>query len=423
MSSSETPRFATPHAQVRRRHVLYVEGYDPQGAEGYYRLFQGARRRFRNIWPIRLDLGPLMLASEEIACWHVAAHAPNWSVVTRYEFLRQEQFIRADMAEPMRRHIVRSLAWIADDIVSGALFRILRASWRFGLALLYFELLLLAWLALPVALGVEIGLVLERALPGLIAVPIAAAVLAAVVLFLLSRPLADRLQVVQITNHWPRLRKYARGEPTWFDQTIETGAQRLIEIARASEADEIVVIGHSGGGVMAPAVVARAFELDGELGRRGPKLVLLTLGSIMPAVGLHPAAKRMRAAIARLSSECSLTWVDCQSRKDILNFWDFDPVTGIGIDPGARRCNPLIWTVRFKDMVSPQYYRRFRVSFFRLHYQFIMTGDRRAPYDYLMLVVGPFAVAEWARRPHELLAAFSDDGALEPARPGAVLRG
>ena len=26
-----------------RRHVLYVEGYDPQGAEGYYKLFEHGR--------------------------------------------------------------------------------------------------------------------------------------------------------------------------------------------------------------------------------------------------------------------------------------------------------------------------------------------------------------------------------------------
>ena len=29
-------------ASIRRRHVIYVEGYDPQGAEGYYRLFVAA---------------------------------------------------------------------------------------------------------------------------------------------------------------------------------------------------------------------------------------------------------------------------------------------------------------------------------------------------------------------------------------------
>ena len=31
---------ADADALIRRRHVLYVEGYDPQGAEGYHNLFQ-----------------------------------------------------------------------------------------------------------------------------------------------------------------------------------------------------------------------------------------------------------------------------------------------------------------------------------------------------------------------------------------------
>src|SRR6202043_1593039 len=97
----------------------------------------------------------------------------------------------------------------------------------------------------------------------------------------------------------------------------------------------LVVVGHSAGGVIASAVMAHALELDPDLGRRGPPLVLLTLGSIMPAVALHPAAARMRAIITRLATEPSLTWIDCVSRKDVMNFWDFDPVAGIGVDVGA----------------------------------------------------------------------------------------
>jgi hypothetical protein len=409
---------------IRQRHIFYVEGYDPQGAEGYYGLFRAACRRFQAVWSIRAELGPLEIQSDDFAHWHVDAHAPNWNVTTRYDFLRQERFIRADMAEPMTRHIPRALRWIAGDLVSGTLLRIFRASWRFGLALLYFEFLLLAWLAVPIA----VGLLVARALTEFLPVPLwgggLAALAAALAVFLILRPLADRSMVVQITNHWPRLRKFARGEATWFDQAIEAGARGLVAAALANEADELVVIGHSGGGITAPAVVARALELDPDLGRRGPQLVLLTLGSIMPAVALHPAAVKMRDVIARIATEPSLTWVDCQSRKDVLNFWDFDPVAGVGINTAARRYNPLIWTVRFKEMVSPEFYRRFRRSFFRLHYQFIMSGDRRAPYDYLMLVAGPVPIAEWAREPNQMAAAFGPDGAFSgQIRAGAEVAG
>jgi hypothetical protein len=76
--------------------------------------------------------------------------------------------------------------------------------------------------------------------------------------------------------------------------------------------------------------------------------------------------------------------------------------------------------VRFKEVVSPEYYRRLRLSFFRLHYQFIMSGDRPAPYDYLMLVAGPLAIAQWASHSHEMAAAFAPDGAFTGAREGVV---
>ena len=96
-------------------------------------------------------------------------------------------------------------------------------------------------------------------------------VAAALGCFKLLRPLADRWFVVQINSHWPYLLEYARGEPSCFDRAIEACAQRLVEVARANAADEIVVVGHSGGGVIAPAVVARALELDPDVGRRGPR--------------------------------------------------------------------------------------------------------------------------------------------------------
>ena len=57
-------------------------------------------------------------------------------------------------------------------------------------------------------------------------------------------------------------------------------------------------------------------------------------------------------------------------------------------------------------MLSRQFYWRIRFNFFRLHYQFIMASDRRAPYDYFLLVCGPVPVAAWARDPNGVLAAF-----------------
>jgi hypothetical protein len=396
---------------IRRRHVFFLKAYDPRGAEGYYELFRRSWERCRGAWRLEGKLGELKIDSELIASWDIEAAGPNWQAATRYEFLRLEGVVHANMAEPLWRQVPRALAWAIDDLISGTTARIFRAAWRVGVHLLYFQMLVALWLALALGVGWLAGFAAARfGWPVAAAVPVGLA--SGLACFLLLRPLADRLQVLQITSCWPPLREFARGRASAFDAPVEAFAARLVAAARANAADEIVVVGHSAAGALAAAVMTRAFALDPDLGRRGPQIVLLTLGSVLPAAALHPAAQSMRDTIRRLAVEPSLAWIDCVSRKDVMNFWNFDPVAGVGVEALPQRCNPLSWEVRFKETVSPQYYRRLRRSFFRLHYQFIMSGGRRSPYDYLMLVAGPVGVADWASNPNHVAAAFAEDGAL-----------
>jgi hypothetical protein len=408
---------------IRRRHVIYVEGYDPQGAEGYYDIFARSWKRFLKIWPLQTKLGALEIDSEFLAHWEVETAAPNWQVHTRYDFLRQEQFIRANMADPMTRQVRRALWWFLDYLFSNTMWHIFLASWRYWAALVYFQLLMLSWLLLSFGGGALASFALAHFFdfPTWLSAAIGGA--AVIGCFKLLRPLADRWFVVQINNHWPYLCEYARGEPSCFEPAINAGAERLVAVARANAADEILVIGHSGGGVTAPAVVARALELDPDVGRHGPVVILLTLGSIMPGAALHPKARKLRAIIERIAVEPSIQWIDAQSNKDILNFDNFDPVAGIGIDAGPRRCNPLTWQVRFRDMLSEEFYRSLNGNFFRLHYQFIMANDIRAPYDYFMLVCGPATPSEWVKRQRDLLADFAEDGSYQKARALSTISG
>ena len=412
---------------VRRRHVIYVAGYEPRGAGGYYRLLERQCDRFQRVWPVSLKIKPLDLDAQDFARWLVDVRASNWRVSTTYDFLRLENFIQSDLAEPLIRQIPRSLGWLIGDLVSGAQFRIFRASWRFGLHLLFVQSVLLAWLELAAAIGLMAGYVVTNHLGLSTAVGIVTSLVMALASFLALQPAARRFGAIQIPSCWVMLRKFARGRATWLDHAIDIGAQRLIAVARAEDADEIVVVGHSAGCVIASAVIARALECDPELGRRGPRLVLLTLGSVMPAVALHPAARRMRKIVARLAVEPALAWIDCVFRKDVMAFINFDPVEGVGVHVGARRRNPLTWRVPFKDMLSPEGYRRLRWKFFRVHFQYIMASDRPCPYDYILLIGGPVAIAEWAKKHWELTLSFIWDGmrdrvARAPSSPSPVLR-
>jgi hypothetical protein len=391
---------------VQHRHVIYVSGYDPRGAQGYFDLFRRTCQRFERLWPVSAKLKPIQMGSEDFSHWGVDLRGPDWRTATDYDFLRVENFIRADIEKPTGWQVLRALGWIGGDLFSGALFRIFAASWRFALHLLYFQSLVLAWLGAAVVVGFAAGHAARTFFNWSATACIAVSLLTALATLVALRPLADRWRVVQICSCWKTLRRFGFGQATWIDRAVDVGARHLMAVARASKADELAVVGHSTGGVIAAAIVDRALELDPHLGRSGPRLVLLTLGSVMPAVALHPAAQRMRDIVSRLATAPALDWIDCQSRKDVLCFANFDPVDGIGLDVGHERCNPLLWPISFKEMIAPDDYNRFRWNHFRVHYQYIMAGDRPAHYDYVLLVGGPRAIAEWPLRDREFMAAF-----------------
>ena len=57
-------------------------------------------------------------------------------------------------------------------------------------------------------------------------------------------------------------------------------------------------------------------------------------------------------------------------------------------------------------MLQPEFFNKLRWNLFRMHYQFIMANDMRAPYEYMMLVCGPVPVEQWARDGREMLDAL-----------------
>src|SRR5262245_35432845 len=138
---------------VRRRHVLYVEGYDPRGAEAYYQLFERSCDRFGKAWPVEVTLDPFEIDSDDFAHWSLTTKSTSWQVATHYDFLRLERHIRAAMYGATVPQIVRGFGWLIDDVVSGTMWRIFRSSWRFGVHLLSIQVLLLIWLALSAVIG------------------------------------------------------------------------------------------------------------------------------------------------------------------------------------------------------------------------------------------------------------------------------
>ncbi len=406
-------------AQVRHRLVYFIEGYEPQGASGFYRMFRREWDRFCATWPVQSKLSDCNIESDDVASWIIDTAGPNWQVTTRYEFLRLENLIRENLAQPFWRQLARAASWMIDDIASGALVRVFRASWRMGVLLIYSQILLLMWIAFALVGGWLAAFAIDPpGGPSILTIILAGIFTAG--FFILLRPIANEMFVNQLNNCWPYLREFARGEPSGFDRSLDILADRIVAAARAREADEILVVGHSAGAMLALTTMAKAWERDPDIGRHGPPISVVTVGSIMPALAMHPAARTLRDTVARIATERSMLWVDCQSRDDFMNFWAFDPVAGIDIDAGERRCNPQTWQVPVRKMIATEVFAKVRFNYWRMHYQYIMSNDRRAPYDYYMFLCGPAFFAEWAAQDGGACERFAADGSYRTSEMKAA---
>lgn len=405
---------------IRRRHVFYVSGYDPQGVAGYHRLFCRELKRFQQLWPVKAAAGEPRIDADGLAArWQIETQGPNWQVSTTYEFLRWDDLVARDLRRPFFEVVFRVLYCLGENLLNGTLFRTFRAGWRFGLFYLVSILammatvasaLLLAWLTYFCA-----GTLLAAGAP----LSLGAAIVAGVFFLAIARSLCRRWLITRICAMWPWYRELAHRQRPDLHTRIGEFARRIVVKARAAEADEILVIGHSAGGTILIPLLTRALELDADFAGAGSPVTALTLGSNLPLAALHPNGDDFRNAIRRLAVEPSLTWIDCQARKDVVNFQDCDMVAGLGVETGSEQRNPLYWNVRFREVVSAQFYPRLRWNFFRMHYQFIMANDRRASYDYLMFVCGPARLLEWAQDGARTLARFSNDASyvFEPSDP------
>jgi hypothetical protein len=245
------------------------------------------------------------------------------------------------------------------------------------------------------------------------------AIVLAVVLTRSAEPWLRRAYVYHLLDDAINLWKYAQGLHPDLDARLEQFAQRIVAASRETSAQEILIVGHSSGSILAIDIVARALVHDPELGRHGPSLALLTIGACVPVVALASSAQGLRQAITRLATEPSLLWVEYQAPEDLLNAFGFDPIRDLQLDLGGRtRINPIIRSVRFDDVLFSTTHRRIRWNFLRIHFQFLMANERPGEYDYLMIACGPVSLADRIRDPAQAVTNVYGTG-FQPSRDDA----
>lgn len=383
---------------VAKRLVFHLGGYDAMSPEALHRRFKRELRRFEGTWSTNATASAAQ-TGPDVATWQVSSFGPNWQVETEFRLVRWDDIVATTNRQSLWRQIPLGLLALVDFVVAGALWGYLRQNWRYAGFFLY----PFAVFTVLVVFAAVLGVLAARA----VGADLAGFAVAALALPALLQWPGRALHLPQLFGDWIFSRAYIRQESPDLGARLDRVAHDLVGAAKEGGADEILIVAHSLGAVLAVDVINRALDLEPMLGQSGPPIAFLSVGSSILKIGLHRGAKQFRAALERVAAASGVFWADYQAVSDVMNFYKTDPVKALRLTAQRR---PVVRVVRFSRMLCPTAYRRIRRNFFRLHCQFVSGNDQRAAYDYFMLVCGPLSAMEQSCSGHGAVQAIGSDG-------------
>jgi len=408
------PTSAAPSAdaatgrRVRRRHVLYLSGFDPQGPSHYHALYAEQAALQSKVSGDRIDVGPRQRAGRN-AAWDVRWQGADGGepVDTRYEFLRWDDIVRQHWPRGQMRLLAVTASTTARLLANGSLWRILQTSWPAFLALSLPASLLLGILVALLGLGALAWWVGTQTASWL---GVALAVAGIWPLRAWAQRAQAKVQMAWLMRSASVVLQQARGRLPALEERLDQFAMRLCELVDAPDIDEVLVVGHSSGAVLAVSVVARALRGDAQLLQRPASLSLLTLGECIPLLSYQPEAGSFRQELGVLRAVLDLNWIDVTAPPDGCCFALIDPtdVCEDGLPDAARRsAGPKRVSPRFAQCFPPERYQAVRRDKYRCHFQYLMAVEVPGTYDYFALSAGPRWLADsFAHQP--AVTSFTD---------------
>jgi hypothetical protein len=379
-------------SEVRRRCVFYFSGFDPKGASHYHGLYREQAALQAQVGGLHVDVGPRCKLPSGNSGWTLNATEDGVAVETSYEFMHWDDIVRAHWHRQQWSLWWEILVTSWFNLRSGALWKVFKLSWPAAVALtLPLMLVLAALLGIPVS-SLAAG-VLAYSSTASAATALVACISVQLALVLVLRKLEARYSMYWMMRSYAFTRKQAQGGVPALEDRLDALAARLRDRALQARDDEILVVGHSSGAIMAAVVMARALERlapNPVQGAARPVLSLLTLGQCIPILGLLPQAVRFRQELARLATSTRLEqWIDFSAPPDGCCFALTDPLEACEVPvPGRIIDHPKLLSPRFAQMFDAEGYKALRRDKFRMHFQYLMASALPAGYDYFRITAG-----------------------------------
>lgn len=379
---------AVAKTKVFRRKVFYIPGYDPFHPRRYRELYRKEGADQARISGYALTMRPKVTKGPY--GWHVSGEIEGGQAEADVEVLVWSDIVKDSMAQGIGATYLQLVRTAWAYIGSGALFRLMRLRKGPVIAALYPIVMLSAQaMAAVMLVGVAAGVGAWAAPWGLWA-GLAVGLVTGGLMLRWFRKQDHRFFAYYLMHDYAYSAQDGGANPPPLEVRMSDFG-KSIRAALETDADEVLVVGHSSGAHLGVSILADLIRQG--LPKPRPVLSFLSLGHVVPMVSFLPDAGRLRGDLAYLSAREELTWVDVTAPGDGCAFALCDPVAVTGVAPPDKRW-PLVFSAAFTQTLSPARWKELRWRFFRLHFQYLCAFDQPGDYDYFRITAGPVTLGD-----------------------------
>ncbi|MDE2113680.1 MAG: hypothetical protein KGJ29_02300 [Hyphomicrobiales bacterium] len=379
---------AHAHAGDVQKHIFYIHGYDPRGPAIYYRYFQEAATHFATREGRDLTLTRRTKTSPVSDGWTMAAHRDGQSTRIQYEVLRWDDAVRKIWARQPRAGLPLGALRIWHKFRQNGILAVLhkeaRASYRSivvqGLFAPLFAIGLLALVGVVFLLGFGLAKLFHLPDWSLWVLPL----LTLAIAWPVWRALQKWLNLAWVTRGLSFVSQFSRGDIHAPQAHWRAFGERIWAIQQADNCDEIIVVAHSLGALMAVRALGHWRQLAKADGKTRRPLKFVTLGQSLPLYTLQKSDDEFACVLAEIAACADIEWLDVTSGSDPASSCGLNPLAGLPGEPTLQRQSP-----DFHNTLSPEHFRKIRARPIDFHFQYLKATDSAEGFDYLRMICAP----------------------------------
>ncbi|MBX4992590.1 hypothetical protein ABID08_005329 [Rhizobium binae] len=378
---------------IRKRVVLHFPGFEPLDGVAHRARYERSARQSSAVWGYSLEIGapdadsdPLSFEVTTSGAAGPGAAPATWQTKSRIYMVDHDIFVRRLRSGNTLSQIVAGFRSCAQIMLEGGMRQYFRHAWRFGLFFVFPFLLTALAIALtaqitvaPYGLGFSPWHMLWSG-------PVALSFF--IFAFL---PFSERFHTLHLFADWAMAVALGRMHRADFNDWLEERASAARK-ALDEEAEEYVISSHSMGSNVAAHVIGILLEREPEI-FKGKRVVFATLGSAILQCALLSSASLLRARVGLIARCPEISWLDVQCLTDSINFYKV-PVVAVCGHADAPPAKMLL--IRVKQMLTPKHYRKIRKDQLRVHRQYVLGPDLKAPFDFTLMTSGPMPASAFA---------------------------